>query len=36
MIDQPLDREVISTYEFDIIARDGENQTGILHVNVNY
>lgn len=35
IIDQPLDRETISSYSFDIIARDGENQTGILHVNVN-
>lgn len=35
MIDQVLDREFISSYSFDIIARDGENQTGILHVNVN-
>lgn len=34
MIDQALDRERQSSYQFDIIARDGENQTGILRVHV--
>jgi hypothetical protein len=34
IIEQALDREVISSYRFDIIARDGENQTGILHIYV--
>jgi hypothetical protein len=29
-----LDRELISSYKFDIIARDGGNQTGRLHVYV--
>jgi hypothetical protein len=34
VVDQTLDRELISSYQFDIIARDGDNQTGILHVVV--
>jgi hypothetical protein len=34
VVNQTLDRELISTYQFDIIARDGDNQTGILHVFV--
>ena len=34
MIDEALDRERQSVYQFDIIARDGENQTGILRVYV--
>ncbi|CAF1664852.1 unnamed protein product [Rotaria magnacalcarata] len=34
VVEQVLDRELISSYKFDIIARDGDNQTGILHVLV--
>ena len=34
VVTQTLDRELISSYKFDIIARDGDNQTGILHVFV--
>jgi len=34
VIEQILDRELISSYKFDIIARDGDNQTGLLHVFV--
>ena len=34
VVEQPLDRELISSYTFDIIAHDGDNQTGILHVLV--
>jgi hypothetical protein len=34
MVEQTLDRELISSYQFDIIARDGDNQTGVLHVFV--
>lgn len=34
VVDQTLDREAISSYKFDIIARDGDNQTGVLHVFV--
>ena len=34
VVDQTLDRELIPFYQFDIIARDGDNQTGILHVFV--
>ena len=34
VVDQTLDRESISSYQFDIIARDGDNQTGVLHVVV--
>ncbi|CAF0939092.1 unnamed protein product [Rotaria sordida] len=34
VVEQKLDRELISSYKFDIIAHDGDNQTGILHVFV--
>jgi hypothetical protein len=34
VVEQKLDRELISSYKFDIIARDGDNQTGTLHVYV--
>ncbi len=34
VVDQNLDRELISSYKFDIIAYDGGNQTGILHVYI--
>jgi hypothetical protein len=32
VIDKIIDRELISSYNFDIIAYDGDNQTGLLHV----
>ncbi|UJR21702.1 hypothetical protein I4U23_024779 [Adineta vaga] len=32
VIEENLDRELIASYIFDIIAHDGGNQTGILHV----
>ncbi|CAF1303773.1 unnamed protein product [Adineta steineri] len=32
VVEQNLDRELISSYTFDIIAYDGGNQTGRLHV----
>ena len=35
IIDEKLDREQISFYQFDILARDGDNQTGLLHVFVS-
>ncbi|CAF1276856.1 unnamed protein product [Adineta steineri] len=34
VVEKMLDRELISSYKFDIIARDGDNQTGLLHVIV--
>ena len=34
MIEQNLDREQTLSYQFDIIARDGDNQTGIQHIYV--
>ncbi|CAF1667103.1 unnamed protein product, partial [Adineta ricciae] len=35
VIEENLDRERVSSYSFDIIAHDGGNQTGLLHVNLN-
>ncbi|UJR27627.1 hypothetical protein I4U23_008908 [Adineta vaga] len=34
VVEQKLDRELISSYQFDIIARDGSNHTGVLHVSI--
>lgn len=34
IVDQTLDRETISSYQFDILAYDGDNQTGLLRVHV--
>ncbi|CAF0970255.1 unnamed protein product, partial [Adineta ricciae] len=34
VVEQILDREITSSYQFDIIARDGGNQTGTLHVSI--
>ncbi|CAF0828535.1 unnamed protein product [Rotaria sp. Silwood1] len=34
VVEEKLDRELISSYIFDIIAVDGDNQTGLLHVFV--
>ncbi|CAF4929257.1 unnamed protein product [Rotaria sp. Silwood1] len=35
VVEENLDRELISSYQFDIIAYDGDNQTGILHIYLN-
>ncbi|CAF4966784.1 unnamed protein product, partial [Rotaria sp. Silwood1] len=35
VVEENLDRELISSYLFDIIAYDGDNQTGILHIYLN-
>lgn len=35
IIEEKLDRERISSYQFDITARDGDNQTGVLHILVS-
>ncbi|CAF1141511.1 unnamed protein product [Rotaria sordida] len=35
VVEENLDRELISSYKFDIIAYDGNNQTGILHIYLN-
>ena len=35
VIKENLDRERVSSYSFDIIAHDGGNQTGLLHVYLN-
>lgn len=35
IIDEKLDREKIASYQFDILAYDGDNQTGLLHVFVS-
>lgn len=32
VVDEILDRETVPSYKFDIIARDGDNQTGTLNV----
>ncbi len=34
VVEKNLDRESISSYTFDIIAYDGGNQTGLLHVYI--
>ena len=34
IVDETLDRETISSYQFDILAFDGDNQTGLVHVDV--
>jgi len=34
VVEKNLDRELISSYKFHLIAYDGENQTGILHVYI--
>lgn len=34
VVEQLLDREMTSSYTFDIVARDGSNQTGTLRVHV--
>jgi hypothetical protein len=34
VVEKNLDRELISSYKFDVIAYDGGNQTGILHVYI--
>jgi hypothetical protein len=34
VVEKNLDRELISSYTFDIIAYDGGNQTGLLHVYI--
>ena len=34
IVDESLDRETIAAYQFDIVAFDGDNQTGLLHVDV--
>ncbi|CAF4697926.1 unnamed protein product [Rotaria sp. Silwood2] len=35
VVEENLDRELISSYIFDIIAYDGDNQTGRLHIYLN-
>ena len=34
IVDESLDRETTTGYQFDILAFDGDNQTGLLHVDV--
>jgi hypothetical protein len=34
VVEQMLDRETIPFYTFDIVAYDGDNQTGLLHVHI--
>ena len=34
VVERALDREMTASYQFKIIARDGDNQTGVLRVHV--
>lgn len=34
VVDQSLDRETISSYQFQILAQDGGNRTGLLNVHI--
>ncbi|CAF1220075.1 unnamed protein product [Rotaria magnacalcarata] len=35
VVEKHLDREFISSYDFDVIAYDGDNHTGLLHIYIN-